>query len=90
MELKIKLTELEKIILLIFLVFSKGDKYLSEGFVLSKFVPRRRKMVRISMKRLIKNHLLLEHPIEKSYMLTKEGLRQASKILHEGAKLWKL
>lgn len=90
MGLKIKLTELEKTILLIFLVFSKREKYLSEGFILSKFVPRQRKMARISMKRLIKNNLLLERPIKKSYNLTKEGLKQALKLLYEGAKLWKL
>ena len=85
-----RLTELEKTIMLIFLVFTKGslDKPLSEDFILSKFVPRQRKMVRKALKRLVKNNLLVKKKV--NYNLTKEGLKESSKMLHEGAKLWKM
>jgi hypothetical protein len=86
-----RLTELEKTIMLVFLVFTKGsvDKHLSEEFILSKFVPRQRKLVRRAIRRLIKNSLLDKKPKELNYKFTKQGLKRASRILHEGAKLWK-
>lgn len=87
-----KLTELEKTIMLVFLVFTKSsvDKYLSESFILSKFIPRQRKMIRKSILRLMKNGLLDKHLKEDSYKLTRMGLKRALRILHEGAKLWKI
>ncbi len=82
-----RLTELEKTIMLVFLIFTKGtiDKYLSEDFLLSKFVPRQRKMVKKSLRRLTKNNLLVKKEI--SYSLTKEGLKRASSLLHEGVSI---
>jgi len=86
-----KLTELEKTILLVFLVFTKSslDRYLTEEFITSKFTMRQRKMVRISLKRLRKEGLIIKHPRER-YKFSKTGLKRASSILHEGAKLWKI
>ncbi len=85
-----KLNELEKTIMLVFLVFTKGsiDKPISEDFILSKFVPRQRKMVKRSLRRFVKNDLIVKKKV--NYNLTKQGLKRASKILHEGAKLWKI
>ncbi len=85
-----KLKELEKTIMLVFLVFTKGsiDKPISEDFILSKFVPRQRKMVKRSLRRFVKNDLIVKKKV--NYNLTKQGLKRASKILHEGAKLWKI
>lgn len=87
-----KLTELEKTILLVFLVLTKGsvDRYISEEIILSKFIPRQKKMVKSSLLRLIKNDILEKHPKEDSYKFTEQGLKRAKKILYEGAKLWKI
>ncbi|MDI6825700.1 MAG: hypothetical protein QMD36_00690 [Candidatus Aenigmarchaeota archaeon] len=87
-----KLTELEKTILLVFLVFTKGsvDKYLQEDFIASKFTKRQRPIVRSYLRRLSRDGLLEKHPTEASYKLVKLGLKHASKILHEGTKLWKM
>jgi hypothetical protein len=87
-----KLTELEKTIMLVFLVFTKGslEKYLKEEFITSKFTMRRRIVVRRSLVRLVKDGLLIKHPEEASYKFSKKGLKRASDLLHEGAKLWKL
>jgi hypothetical protein len=87
-----KLTELEKTIILVFLVFTKGslDKYLKEGFITSKFTMRQRIVVRRSLVRLVKDGLLIKHPKEASYKFSKKGLKRASDLLHEGVKLWKL
>lgn len=82
-------TELEKTVLLVFMVFTKGstEKYLDENFITSKFTRRKRKFVRKSLKKLAKEGILDRK--KKSYRFTKKGLKEASKILHEGAKLWK-
>lgn len=84
-------TELEKTILLAFLSFTKGStrKYLEEKFITSKFTMRKRKYVRISLKKLAKEGILKKHKKEKKYRFTKKGVGEASKILHEGAKLWR-
>jgi len=84
-----KLTELDKTILLAFLVLTKGKEiYVDEPSIVLKFRMRQRPMVRRRLKRLVRERLLLKHPKERSYRLSKTGLKQALKILHEGAKLW--
>lgn len=84
-------TELEKTILLVFMVSTKGStrKYLDQDFVTSKFTMRKRKYVRKSLKKLASEGLLKKHKKEKKYRFTKKGVEEASKILHEGAKLWR-
>jgi hypothetical protein len=81
------LTELEKTILLAFLVLDR-DEYFSEEELILKFPARQRKIVRRYVKKLEKTNLIEKHPIKPSYKLTKEGVKQALKLLHEGAKLW--
>ncbi len=85
-----KLTELEKTILFVFLVSSKGsrEKYLEEDLVLSKFTRRQRILVKRFLKRLEKDKLIIRK--EKNYKLSKKGLRIALNLLHEGVKLWKV
>lgn len=83
-----KLTELERTILLVFLVFSKKkEKFLDESFICSKFTRRQRSLVRRFIKRLEKEKLIIKHP--EGYKLSRKGLNEALKTLHEGVKLWK-
>jgi len=86
-----RLTELDKTILLAFLVFTKGslDTYVKSEELESKFSIRKRKLVRISLKRLTERKLLIRHEREDKYKFSKEGLKNASLLLREGAKLWK-
>jgi Mn-dependent DtxR family transcriptional regulator len=81
------LTELEKTILLAFLILDR-DKFFSEAELISKFPIRQRKTVGRYIKKLEKAKLLEKHPKQASYILTKEGTKQALKLLYEGAKLW--
>jgi predicted transcriptional regulator len=81
------LTELEKTILLAFLVLDR-DKYFSEVELVLKFPIRQRKTVGRYIKKLEKTNLLEKDPTQTSYKLTKEGAKQALKLLHKGAKLW--
>lgn len=81
------LTELEKTILLAFLVLDR-DKYFPEIEIILKFPIRQRKAVGRYIKKLEKTNLLEKHPTQASYRLTKEGTKQALKLLYEGAKLW--
>ena len=85
-----RLTELEKTILLAFLVITKGsiDVYLKEDDITSKFAMRKRKLVRISLERLRKQGFLKKHPRKKEYKFTKNGIKSASVVLSEGARLW--
>lgn len=87
-----KPTELDKTIMLAFLVFTKGslDTYVSEEAVTSKFAMRKRKLVRISIRKLVKEKVLIRHEVENKYRLSNEGLKLASKVLAGGAKLWKI
>lgn len=83
------LTELDKTILLTFLVSAKGiSKYVTKEDVISKFPVRQRKAVLRYIKKLEKDKLLSKHVTKESYKLTEEGVKKALKLLHEGAKLW--
>lgn len=87
-----KLTELGKSILLAFLVLSKGkkEKYIKEDLVVFKFPRQQRKAVRKGFEKLVADKLLVKNPKEQSYRLSEEGLKRSTKILSEGAILWKL
>lgn len=87
-----KLTELEKSVLLAFLVLSKGkkEKYIKSDLVVFKFPRQQRKAVRKSLERLVTDKLLVKNPKELSYKLTEDGVKRSMKILAEGAILWKL
>ena len=84
------LTELDKTILLAILVFAKGSikTFILEDKIVLKFPMRKRILVRESLFDLTKNKLLEKHPKEKKHRLTEEGKISASRILHQGAKLW--
>ena len=83
------LTELEKTILLAFLVLAK-DRYLPEDDLVFRFPTRQRKIVRRYIKKLEKLNLVEKHPKKKSYRLTKDGMKRALRLLHEGARMLSL
>jgi len=87
-----KLTELEKSVLLAFLVLSKGqkEKYIKGDLVVFKFPRQQRKAVRKSLENLVTDKLLTRNPRDQSYRLTEDGLKRSTRILSEGAILWKL
>lgn len=88
----IRIKELDKTILLAFLVLTKGslDKYMKEEDITSKFARMKRKMIRYALHRLVHAKLLSKHPKENKYKFTREGLNEAKKVLYQGAKLWKI
>jgi len=88
---QIRIRELDKTILLAFLVLTKGslDTYLKEDEITSKFARRKGKMIRYALNRLVRAKLLSKHPKENKYKFTQEGLNEAKKVLYQGAKLWK-
>jgi len=88
----IRIREVDKTILLGFLVLTKGslDKYVKQEDITSKFPPMKRKMIRYALKRLVHARLLSEHPEENTYKFTQDGLNEARKVLYQGAKLWKI
>jgi len=79
------ITELEKTILLSTLIITKGDmkKAISEDDIVLKFPMRQRKNVRRFLKKLVKDGYLVESP-PKTYRLSEEGFKIASKLLYEG------
>ncbi|MBS3052557.1 MAG: hypothetical protein J4428_04290 [Candidatus Aenigmarchaeota archaeon] len=86
------LTELEKTVLLAVLVFAKGSltTYITEQQLTVKFPIRKKILVREALKDLTKANLLEKDKKQQKYKLTKEGQQHASKLLHQGAKLWYL
>lgn len=84
------LTELEKTVLLAFLVLVKKqtEKFQSEESIVIKFPIRQRKNVRKAIKKLEKNNFLIKHTTQESYKFSEKGLKNALNLLHEGAKLW--
>lgn len=90
--IQIRIRELDKTILLAFLVLTKGslDKYVKEEDITSKFARMKRKMIRYALARLAHAKLLSKHPKENKYKFTQGGLDEARKVLYQGAKLWKI
>lgn len=83
-----QLTELEKTILLSFLVMSKGRaKPIKEDEIVMKFPAVQRHFVRNSIAKLTKMDYLLKHVRENSYILSEKGLKGAKHALIEGAKI---
>ena len=84
-----KLTELEKTVLLAFLVLAKKNrgKSIPEAEIVLKFPRRQRKNVREAIESLKKNNFLIETK-EKACKLSEKGLKRALHLLHTGAKLW--
>ncbi len=87
-----RLTELEKTILLGFLVLTKGSsqKYLDRDIIVSKFPRQQRKAVRKYLEKLVEKKLITKHPKGEKYQLTEAGLKRSGEVLSEGAMLWKL
>jgi len=82
------MTELDKTILLSFLILAKGtSRYISQDLVVFKFPIRQRKSVIKYIKKLEKDKLLSKYATKESYRLTDEGLKKALRLLHYGAKL---
>lgn len=79
------ITELEKTILLSFLIMARGNakKVLREEDITLKFPAKQRKMVRRHISRLAKYRLLMK--TNSGYQLTNIGLKEATKTLSEGA-----
>jgi predicted transcriptional regulator len=87
-----KLSELEKSILLVFLALTKAtaEKYLRKNDIVLKFARRQRKNVERAIERLCKEKLIGKFPREERYALTDKGLKKATSLLVEGAKFWKI
>lgn len=87
--LYVKLTELEKAILLAVLLMSKGStpKLLPERKILEKFSPRQRKNAMRYIKKLVNHGLLVK--CDRSYRLTPAGQKQARGLLFAGVRLLK-
>ncbi len=81
-----KLTELEKTVLITFLVFMKKYKGISEEEVILKFPIRQRKNVREAIENLKKGNLLIKK--EGRTKLSNKGVEEAMKLLKTGARLW--
>lgn len=83
------LTELDKTILLSFLILGKDtNKFISDSKIISKFPVRQRKAVRKHIKKLEHDKLLGKHRTKESHQLTEEGLKRAKRLLAEGVTLW--
>jgi predicted transcriptional regulator len=84
-----KLTELEKSILLAFLILARGTtKQIKIDSILVKFPLNQRKMAREYVYKLVKNGFLVKYPYE-NYSLSESGLKRAARLLAEGAMLLK-
>ncbi len=83
-----KLTELEKTVLITFLVFMKKNKNrgISEEEVVLKFPMRQRKNVREAIENLKKSNLLIKK--EGKTKLSDKGIKEAMELLKTGARLW--
>jgi len=81
------ITELEKTILLVLMTLTKGKskKLLQNDEVLVKFPIRQRKEVRLFLEKLAKKGLVNKKT--DSLGLTENGLKEASKVLLQGAKI---
>ena len=86
--MKMTLTEFDKAILLGMLVVTKGSikKRVKEENILLKFPTRQRKNARNSLIRLSKLNLIKKNG--KNFKLTEKGLREAKKLMIEGAPIW--
>jgi predicted transcriptional regulator len=87
---RVSLTELEKTILLVFLVNSKGkiEKFVKPIVVIQKFPVRQRKAVGRFLLRLARKNLLEKKGT--NYRLTKDGARTAANLLRTGVSLWSI
>jgi predicted transcriptional regulator len=79
------ITELEKTVLLSALILTRGNtkKLFKEDEIVLKFPMRQRKTVRRFVKKLVKEGYLIESS-GKNYRLSEEGLKIATRLLHEG------
>jgi len=86
--MKFTLTEFDKAILLGIFIVTKGKKgeKVKEKNILSKFPMRQRKNARIAINRLTRFGLLKKE--KDTYFLTEKGMREAKKLLIEGAPIW--
>jgi len=84
------LNELDKTVLLAMLVFTRGsiDAAVTEQQLTKNFATRKKILVKSSINDLIKNGYIIYTPKENKYKFSKMGLETASKVLHQGAKLW--
>jgi DNA-binding IclR family transcriptional regulator len=88
----LKLSELEKSILLAFLALTKATagKFLRKDEIIFKYTRRQRRNVERAIEKLTKEKFLEKFPREERYALTEKGLKTASSLLIEGSKFWKI
>ena len=86
--MKFTLTEFDKAILLGIFIVTRGKKgeKIKEKSILSKFPMRQRKNARVAINRLVRFGLLKQE--KDRYFLTEKGMREAKKLLIEGAPIW--
>lgn len=83
----VKFTEFDKAILLGVLILSKGaPKLVSEKTIVMKFPARQRKSARLSLQKLVRLGFLRK--AKDKFQLTERGVREARKLLVEGAPIW--
>lgn len=84
-----KLTEIEKTILMSFYILSKGStrRYIDKDIFLEKFPTRQRKTIRRYINRLRNKGLIKKHRRENKYRLDKGGINEIAKFISNGVKL---
>lgn len=84
----VKLTELEKTILLAMLSLTKGkDIFVRRDDIVIRFSRFQKKMVIKYLERLVSYRYLEKHPKAISYKFTENGKKRAVRLLMEGAQL---
>lgn len=84
-----KLTEIEKTILLSFFILAKGStsKYIHFESLLSRFPIRQRKIVKKYVEKLAEENFLIKHKKENSYRVSKNSLKIISSYLVGGPRV---
>ncbi len=82
-----RLTELEKTILIAFYTLSGGStrRYVAKETLLKKFPMRNRKTVRKYVDELEKKKLIIKHAKTESYRLNKKAVKQVVSFILTGA-----
>ncbi len=84
-----KLTEMEKTVLMAFYALSDGStrKSVDKNEVIQKFARRQRKSVKRYIKKLEKKSLIKQGDDENKYKINKKAKEQATKIILKGGRL---
>lgn len=86
------ITELEKTIILVLLVLSRGNakKYLSKKSILTKFTPNQKRLVEKFLRKLARSKYVEKKGSTENYRLTEQGTVFGKRLLVTGVNLWKM